>query len=167
MSTHPIQPREDIPGWGVDADPDNDPTFPMRDQSEDDAPGMNWVRPQPQRREVEVLMSVEHQRMPAVFGTTAPPAGVSGLIRRQAFRFSESQLGHWMLLMLADRVNVVEGLLGDLSRGHIPNPFAESGFGAEWRYNRTGAVVRLAATAAAMGALGFGVYLLLRRRRAG
>src|SRR5690606_3546617 len=71
MSTHPIQPRDDIPGWGVDADPDNDPTFPMRDQSEDDAPGMNWARPGQQRADgVEVLRSIEHERMPAVFGTS-------------------------------------------------------------------------------------------------
>ena len=34
-----------IPGWGVDADPENDPTWPMRDRDYDDAPGRHWTRP--------------------------------------------------------------------------------------------------------------------------
>ena len=38
-------------GWGVDADPENDPTYPMRDASQDDQRGMTWHRPplQPDR----------------------------------------------------------------------------------------------------------------------
>lgn len=34
---------------------------------------------------------------------------MSGAIRRRAFRHSEKDLRHWMMLLLADRVNVVEG----------------------------------------------------------
>jgi hypothetical protein len=45
-----------------------------------------------------------------------PPSGLSGWIRRRAFRRSESDLRHWMLLLMADRVNVVEGLLDDARR---------------------------------------------------
>jgi hypothetical protein len=41
---------------------------------------------------------------------------VSGWIRRRAFRRSESDMRHWMLLLLADRVNVVEGLADDVRR---------------------------------------------------
>jgi hypothetical protein len=33
-----IEP-ESVVGWGVDADPLNDPTYPMRDRAEDDSPG--------------------------------------------------------------------------------------------------------------------------------
>ena len=43
------------------------------------------------------------------------------MIRRIAFRYSESSYGHWLPLMLADRVSVVEGVLGDLKHGHVPN----------------------------------------------
>ena len=74
-----------VNGWGIDADPDNDPTWPMRDRSKDDGPGMNWTRPPVQSPGVEILQSVEHQRQPAAVGTSTPPSGPSGVIRRQAF----------------------------------------------------------------------------------
>ncbi|MBM0206084.1 hypothetical protein JNW90_26015 [Micromonospora sp. STR1s_5] len=37
----------------------------------------------------------------AVFGTSTPPRWVSGMIRRQAFKFSESEWAHWLMLMTA------------------------------------------------------------------
>jgi hypothetical protein len=97
-----------------------------------------------------------------VFGTSTPPSGVSGLIRAGAFRYSENDLRHWGLLLFADRVNVVEGILQDLAHGHVPNIFAEMGIRSEWRYNRAG-LVRKALVASA--AVGLAVYLLRRRRR--
>jgi hypothetical protein len=42
------------------------------------------------------------------------------MLRRFAFKYSESSYGHWLPLMLADRVGVVEGVLDDLSHGHVP-----------------------------------------------
>jgi hypothetical protein len=45
--------------------------------------------------------------------------------------------------MLADRVSVVEGVLGDLKHGHVPNVFAERGWKAEWKHNRTSLVGRI------------------------
>ena len=74
--------------------------------------------------------------MPAVFGTTYPPSGLSGQIRRHAFKYSEGQYMHWMLLILADRVNVIEGLFSDLRKGILPNIPKEKGWKAEWKYNR-------------------------------
>jgi hypothetical protein len=58
------------------------------------------------------------------------------MIRRFAFHYSESSYGHWLPLMLADRVNAVEGVLDDLASGHVPNVLAERGWNAEWRHNR-------------------------------
>ncbi|HEY8570904.1 hypothetical protein [Phenylobacterium sp.] len=116
-----------VVGWGVDADPENDPTWPMRDRSRDDGPGLNWERPPVQHPDVEILQSVEHLRQPASVGTSTPPHGLSGVIRRKAFRFSESQWGHWLLLMLADRVDSIEGIFSDLKRGKRPRPFQEMG----------------------------------------
>ncbi len=46
--------------------------------------------------------------------------------------------------MLADRVGVVEGYVEDLSRGHVPNVFAERGWKAEWKHNRKSLVTRVA-----------------------
>ncbi len=149
-----------IPGWGVDADPSNDPTYPYRDRTKDDGLSLNWERPPQQEADVEVLQSIEHNRMPAVFGTSTPPSGVSGVIRRVAFRYSESNWWHWLLLMGADRINVVEGIAEDFARGKVPNIPAEMGARSEWTHNKTGFVIKTAATAAVLG----GVYALLRSR---
>jgi hypothetical protein len=64
------------------------------------------------------------------------------MLRRFAFRFSESNLGHWLPLMLADRVGAFEGILGDLMHGRVPNFFAERGGRADWRFNRASLVRR-------------------------
>ncbi|HEX8214026.1 MAG TPA: hypothetical protein VF582_00975 [Allosphingosinicella sp.] len=132
-----------IPGWGVDADPENDPTYPYRERDKDDRSG-EWDRPARQEPNVEVLSSIEHKRLPAVFGTTVPPSGVSGMLRRAAFKYSESNWAHWLMLMGADRVNVLEGVLQDLGRGKIPNVPAEMGVKSEYRHNKSGLVTKLA-----------------------
>ncbi len=137
-----------INGWGVDADPKNEPTYPMKHYTGDDHKRLNWERPPQQPVTVEVLHSNERPNLTAVFGTSVPPSGVSGAIRRYAFsRFSESEYGHWLPLLLADRINVVEGIVDDLKRGHIPNIFAEKGWKADWKYNRTGLVRKVLVTA--------------------
>ena len=124
-----------IKGWGIDANPDNDPTFPMRTRYEDDNDGMNWQRPVRQTSTVEVLHSNERPDLTAVYGTTLPPVGISGAIRRFAFKYSESNWLHWLALILADRIDFLENDLSDIMRGHIPNYFAERGIKAELRYN--------------------------------
>jgi hypothetical protein len=37
----------------------------------------------------------------------------------------------------------VAGILGDLKHGHVPNVFAERGWKAEWKHNRTSLVRRI------------------------
>jgi hypothetical protein len=149
-------------GWGVDADPENDPTYPYRDRSQDDGLTMNWDRPPQQQPDVEILTSIEHNRLPAVVGTSTPPSGLSGAIRRQAFRYSESNWWHWLMLMGADRINVVEGVLQDLGRGKIPNIPAEMGIRSELKYNKKGFAKKVA-VAAALSA----VLVLVSRRGKG
>jgi hypothetical protein len=136
-----------INGWGIDADPENEPTYPIKKYTGDDHKRINWERPPLQPATVEVLHSNERPNLSAVFGTASPPKGLSGAIRRYAFKYSESSYGHWLPLLLADRVNVVEGIVDDLKQGHVPNIFAEKGWAAEWKYNRK-AVLQKAATAA-------------------
>jgi hypothetical protein len=147
-----------IIGWGVDADPQNDPTYSYRDRSADDHRG-EWDRPTLQRSDVELLQSVEHKQTPAVFGTASPPRGISGMLRRLAFRWTESNLAHWMLLMGADRIDMVEGLVEDLARAKIPNVPKEMGGRAEWQHNKKGLAVKIGVAAAIGGA----VYALARR----
>ncbi len=131
-----------IKGWGVDADPKNDPTYPMKHRTDGEHAGYSWKRPPQQPPTVEVLHSIERSDLTSAFGTSTPPAGLSGALRRFAFKYSESSYGHWLPLMLADRVGVAEGFLEDLKQGHVPNVFAERGLGAEWEHNRTALLQR-------------------------
>ncbi len=150
-----------ILGWGVDADPKNDPTYPYKHRNNGEHAG--YIRPNlPQQPvNIEVLHSNERPNVTAVFGTSVPPSGLSGMIRRFAFRYSENEYGHWLPLLLADRVNVVEGLLDDLVHGHVPNIFAEKGWKADLQYNRGGLAKKvLVGTALATAAI-----VLLNRRK--
>ena len=56
-----------------------------------------------------------------------------------------------MTLILADRVNVFEGIIEDLSQGHVPNFFAERGWNAEWKYNKKGVIKNVLIGAALLG----------------
>jgi hypothetical protein len=136
--------HRDKNGWAMDADPKNDPTYPMKKRTNEEHKGYTWERPTQQFVDIEVLHSNERPNITAVFGTSTPPSGLSGIIRRYAFIFIENHYGHWLPLILADRINVMEGIVDDLKRGHIPNVFAERGWNAEWKYNRKAAVTKIA-----------------------
>jgi hypothetical protein len=150
-----------IPGWGVDADEKNDPTYPMKHRTGADHLGMNYERVVQQPVDVEILHSIERPGVSRVFGTSAPPSGMSGKIRRHAFKYSEATAKHWMMLVLADRVNVVEGIVDDLRRGHLPNFVQEFGWRAEWQHNRKKFIGKMAARIAAIAAA---VWVLRARR---
>jgi hypothetical protein len=141
-----------IIGWGVDSNPENDPTYSYRDRSADDHSG-EWKRPALQQSDVELLQSVEHKQTPAVFGTASPPRGISGMMRRAAFRWSESHWAHWMILMGADRVDMVEGLVTDLARAKVPNIPKEMGIRAEWQHNKKGLAAKIGIAAVVGGAV--------------
>jgi hypothetical protein len=150
-----------IPGWGADLDPAVRPAVPKeRTPPRLDAPA--WDAPPPQAQHVEVLRSTERPGITPIFGSTVPPSGVSGLLRRGAYRFSENDIRRWLTLLVADRVNVVEGLVEDLAHGQVPNVFAEMGGPAEWRHNRAGFMRKAMVTGAVAGVAW---YLLTRRRR--
>ena len=155
-----IDPTQ-VKGWGVDADPENDPTYPIRKRENEGQKGYTWERPPQQESDVEVLHSNERPNLSATFGTSTPPAGLSGAIRRLAFNYSENSYGHWVPLMLADRVNMVEGVLDDLTHGHVPNIFSELGWKVEWKHNRKSLVTRIAVGAVLASA----AYVYLRSRR--
>lgn len=152
--------RPQVSGWGADLDAANRPAVPMErtpPRLEHAHPG----EPSHQARTVEVFHSTERPGLTPVFGTSTPPSGVSGQLRALAFRYSENDLRHWLMLLGADRINVVEGLLSDLAHGHVPNLFAEMGMASEWKYNRAG-FIRKAAITGAVTALA--IYWLRRRR---
>src|SRR6478735_7898854 len=134
-----------IPGWGIDADPMNDPTYPMKPHRTDaEQTGYSWERPTLQTQDVEVLHSIERPNLTAVFGTTSPPRGLSGMIRRLAFKSSENEYSHWLPLVIADRVDVVEGVLEDIAHGIFPNILAEKGYNGKFKHDKAGAIYRIA-----------------------
>lgn len=154
-----------IEGWGMDADPENDPTYPMKNWTGADHDRLNYERAPQQAQREEILHSIERPGITRVFGTSAPPSGLSGRLRRYAFKFSEGSAAHWMTLILADRVNAVEGVMDDLSQGHIPNFFAERGWNAEWKYNRKGVIRNVAIGVAATSAIL--IWLAMKDKRGG
>jgi hypothetical protein len=105
-----IDDHTKIPGWGADLRPEARPGVPMEREP---AAGVQ-AEPPPQRG-VPAVHSVT-MRMTPVYGTTLPPRGVSGAMRRAAYKIPEHRPSHWLLLLVADRVDVVEHLLLDLTR---------------------------------------------------
>jgi hypothetical protein len=154
---------KNIPGWGIDADPENEPTYPMKNYTGEDHNRINYERADQQPIDVELLMTNERPAVTRVFGTSVPPSGLSGMIRRYAFKHSEDRYRHWLPLILADRINVVEGIVDDISRGYFPNIAAERGWNVEWKHNPRGMVIKIAALAAA----GMFVYLSCNRKTEG
>jgi hypothetical protein len=146
--------KDQIPGWGMDADPENDPTYPMKHANGADHQRLNYEKAPQQPVDIEVLQSIERPAITRVFGTSTPPSGLSGVVRRYAYRYSEATTAHWMGLIVADRINVVEGLIDDIKQGHIPNIFKERGWYGEWKYNRSGFLQKVAVgTAIAAGVI--------------
>ena len=148
-----------INGWGADLDHKDRPGYPMeRTPPRFIPPHQDRLPEQPQN--VEVLVSTERPGITPIFGTVQPPKGLSGMIRRVAYRWAENDLRHWLLLLAADRVNVVEGIGEDLAQGKVPNVLAEMGIKSEWEHNRAGLIKKVAIAGAVVGTA---VYLMKRR----
>lgn len=153
---------KEIHGWGMDADPENDPTYPMKHWNGADHERLNYEKAPQQPLDMEILHSIERPGVTRVFGTSTPPTGLSGAVRRYAYKYSEATATHWMTLILADRINVIEGKIDDFKQGILPNPWVERGWRAQWKHNPTGFIKKAATTAVLITA---GIMLLQRRNR--
>jgi hypothetical protein len=113
-----------------------------------------------------------------VFGTSTPPKGLSGAIRKVAYaRYSEARAAHWLLLLAADRVDAKESLLRSLLTPRPDNPITETGVLSE--FSRHGLASRIGRHRADVGhhlldpilvgapwvASGYLVYRLVKRVR--
>jgi hypothetical protein len=145
----------------MDADPENEPTYPMKNYTGDDHHRINYELSEQQPQTVEILMSAERPAITRVFGTTVPPSGLSGKIRRYAFQHSEDRYRHWIPLILADRLNMVEGLIEDIKGGKFPDLIKERGLAVEWKYNKAG-LIKKAGTLAIAGLV---VLAILKRKK--
>jgi hypothetical protein len=121
------QLRARIPGWGVDLDPKDRPSVP-KEQFLPDLSGAHWEFPERQPERWPRERSIEHKFLTPVFGTSCPPKGLSGVIRKFAYRkYSEGRAAHWLLLIAADRVDAVESHLTSFLTAHPDNPITETG----------------------------------------
>ncbi|MFJ7749628.1 hypothetical protein ACIQXM_06695 [Arthrobacter sp. NPDC097144] len=122
--------RARIPGWGADLDPRNRPSVPK--ERMDLETGARWTFPDRQPEKQPRERSIEHQFVTPVFGTSAPLKGVSGAIRRYAYRYSEARAAHWLILIAADRVDAGGSHLRSFFTQHPDNPLTETGVVSEF-----------------------------------
>ena len=123
--------RATIPGWGADLDPKDRPSFPREQFLES---GAHWDFPERQQEKWPRERSIEHKFLTPVFGTSAPPKGLSGVIRKYAYReYSEGRAAHWLLLILGDRVDAVESHLRSLLTLRPDNPITQTGVLSEFK----------------------------------
>jgi hypothetical protein len=129
------QLRARIPGWGVDRDPHDRPSVP-RLQFNPDRTGAHWEFPERQPEKWPRERSIEHEFLTPVFGTSCPPHGLSGVMRKYAYRrYSEARAAHWLLLIAADRIDSLESNLRSYLTLHPDNMIAETGVLAEFKYD--------------------------------
>jgi hypothetical protein len=100
--------RNAIPGAGIDADPTQRPGVPM-ETAPRPVGAAHWEHPPRQQPRVRVYKRAELDQLTPVFSNAVPPRGVSGFLRGMAYQLPEHRLAHWALLLLADRVDVLEG----------------------------------------------------------
>lgn len=140
-ATHTPGPTEAPEAHGTDR-PDERPGVPMEAERKPDT-GAHWSEPERQTsgREKHLhragLDDVTH-----VFGTAQPPRGVSGMLRKAAYGVPEHYARHWMLLMAADRIDVLEDRLGET----LAEPMERIGFDAGAHYARTNPLAVVAGT---------------------
>jgi hypothetical protein len=126
--------RARIPGWGVDLDPKDRPSVP-RERFDPGLNGAHWDFPERQPEKWPRERSVEHKFLTPVFGTACPPRGLSGKMRRYAYKYSEGRAAHWLILILGDRVDAWENHLRSFATLHPDNPITETGVLSEFTHH--------------------------------
>jgi hypothetical protein len=132
--------RARIPGWGADLDPKDRPSVP-RERFDPNLSGAHWEFPDRQPEKWPRERSIEHKFLTPVFGTSCPPRGLSGRMRRYAYTYSEGRAAHWLILLAADRVDALEHHLASFLTLRPDNPITETGVLSE--FTRHGVSSRL------------------------
>jgi len=127
--------RARIPGWGVDLDPKDRPAVP-RERFDPDLSGAHWEVPERQPEKWPRERSIEHKSLTPVFGTSCPPKGISGMVRKYAYaRYSEGRAAHWLLLVAADRIDTAGSTLRSFLSLRPDNPITETGVLSEFSHH--------------------------------
>jgi hypothetical protein len=134
---HPLMPDAEslkarIPGWGADLNKEDRPSVPKLKFLDT---GAWWDFPERQPENSPRERSIEHRFLTPAFGTAQPLSGISGVMRRFAYKFSEGRALHWLVLLYADRVDAAEHHIRSLASLRPDNPITETGLKAEWTHN--------------------------------
>lgn len=151
-----------VNGWGADLDPANRPMFPKELPSDVKTVRGHVTSWQVPRSKIHI--SNEQPNLTPTFGENVPPKGLSGMLRDYAYEFGEATNRHWMTLILADRVDIVESMVADLFRGKPDNYVREKGWLA-YTQSDEGRKRAMTVGAAALGALAVGLVLTKAIRR--
>ncbi|HWE22804.1 MAG TPA: hypothetical protein VG496_02575 [Myxococcales bacterium] len=96
------------PVYGSDLPGSERPGVPMETSPRALTPTVHWREPERQPPDRRVTKRRELQQLTPVFSSAYPPRGISGVLRRAAYRIPETHPQHFLTLMLADRVDVLE-----------------------------------------------------------
>lgn len=94
------------PGAGADVAAAGRPGVPRERERRRD-PGAHWIEPVQQPGPDTIGRTGLGIPTP-VFGTAQPARGASGGLRRAAYRIPEHRASRWVLLLAADRLDVLE-----------------------------------------------------------
>jgi hypothetical protein len=97
-----------VRGAGADASSADRPGIPKEVDPPRPVGAAHWQEPERQGDPGYILKRQGLEQLTPVFGTSVPPRGLSGFMRRAAYRIAEHRAGHWLVLMAADRVDVIE-----------------------------------------------------------
>lgn len=109
-------PRDVSKGWGSDHSPLDRPGVPRESDPPQPLASAHWLRPEQQQSDTQPLVGHGMQLTP-VFSSALPTRGVSGALRRLAYRIPDYRARRWLLLMVADRVDVLEHRPSALVKG--------------------------------------------------
>lgn len=148
-----------IPGWGADVELEKRPGY--WDTKSRLESGIRFNNIERQIPKIKIHKSLERPTITPIFGTSAPPRLLSGMMRDYAYaKHSEGMFRHWLWLIAADRVDMVESLITDAAQGKIPNLWKEMGLKSEWKYNRANFVKKVGVGAFGLAAAGAAFWWL-------
>jgi hypothetical protein len=94
-------------GWGTDNSPLERPGIPQEINPPQPLASAHWLVPEQQTAPERPLVGRGLALTP-VFSTAVPVRGLSGALRKWAYRIPDYRARRWLLLMVADRVDVLE-----------------------------------------------------------
>ena len=102
-------PSHERETWAIDAGLENRPGVP-RETEPHPVAGTHWTEPPNQTVTAPILIRSDLDRPTPVFSTALPPKGAIAQLRAIAYRIPDRFVRHWVLLLVADRMDALKNL---------------------------------------------------------